>query len=285
VATDTDPGSIERTILAVAASGLDSASFGGHDLVAALERDVGGDGSVSGQTNLTSFAVLALRAAGVSPRAATLSWLIRQEDQDGGFNFATAGAVSDVDDTGAALEALAGVPGSAAARARTRAAAFVKHQQDPDGGFPSSAGAGSNAQSTAWAVQGLLAARVTGARVNRAISYLESLIAPDGHVRYSRSSDQTPVWVTAQAAMALAEKPLPLPPVVSRSAAPKPRRVTAAAPTRRRGHGQKHARAIRAPHRRPRTATPSVTPSPMTRRLATDMGILEALALAPIGGG
>jgi energy-coupling factor transport system substrate-specific component len=285
VATDTDPGSIERTILAVAASGLDSASFAGHDLVAALERDVGGDGSVSGQTNLTSFAVLALRAAGVSPRASTLSWLIRQEDQDGGFNFATAGAVSDVDDTGAALEALAGVPGSAAAGARTRAAAFVKHQQDPDGGFPSSAGAGSNAQSTAWAVQGLLAAGVTGARVNRAISYLESLIAPDGHVRYSRSSEQTPVWVTAQAAMALAEKPLPLPPVVSRSAAPKPRRVTAAAPTRRRGHGQKHARAIRAPHRRPRTATPSVTPSPMTRRLATDMGILEALALAPIGGG
>jgi len=44
---------------------------------------------VSDQTNLTAFAVLALRAAGVVPRARTLHWLTRQEDRDGGFNFAT----------------------------------------------------------------------------------------------------------------------------------------------------------------------------------------------------
>ena len=285
VRTDTDPGSVERTVLAVAAAGLDPANFGGHDLVAALERDVGGDGSVSGQTNLTSFAVLALRAAGVAPRSATVSWLIHQEDDDGGFNFASRGAVSDVDDTGAALQALAGVPGTSAARARGRAVQFIQRQQDHDGGFPTSPGAGSNAQSTAWAVQGLLAAGASGATVNRALSYLDALIASDGHVRYSRSSDQTPVWVTAQAAMALAEKPLPLAPVaVPHPAAPRRHRASAVAPTRRR-HARTHARAVRATHRRARAASPAVAPSPTTQRLATDLGILDALALAPIGAG
>ena len=47
---------------------------------ARLERDVRRNGSVSDQTNLTSFAVLALRAAGVAPPARTLSWLVRQQD-------------------------------------------------------------------------------------------------------------------------------------------------------------------------------------------------------------
>jgi hypothetical protein len=37
-------------------------------------------------------------------------------------------------------------------------------------------------------------------------------------VRYSRTSRQTPVWVTAQAVMALARKPLPLKPVKRASA-------------------------------------------------------------------
>ena len=41
------------------------------------------------------------------------------------------------------------------------------------------------------------------------IGYLESLSAPDGSVRYSRTSAQTPVWVTAEALAALAGKPFP----------------------------------------------------------------------------
>lgn len=281
---ESDPGSLERTILAVAASGLSPASFGGRDLVAALERDIGRGGSVSGQTNLTAFAVLALRAAGIAPPSRTLSWLVRQGDRDGGFNFATAGEVSDVDDTGAALEALAGVPGSAAARTRSRAATFITRHQDADGGFPQSAGGGSNSQSTAWAVQGLLATGVSGSPVRRALSYLASLIAPDAHIRYSRSSDQTPVWVTAQAAMALAEKPLPLAPVPmpaahrasAHRAHRKPLRHVAAA-SGGAAHGAR-------PGSR-RTTRVAARPSGLSMRLASDAGILDALALAPLGLG
>jgi energy-coupling factor transport system substrate-specific component len=222
-----DPGSLERTILAVRAAGLPVTSFGGRDLVAALEREIRPNGSVSDQTNLTAFAILALRAAGVPPSARTLGWLVRQEDHDGGFNFATAPGTSDVDDTGAALEALAGAPAALAARARAAGAAFIEAQQNRDGGFAAAAGGDSNAQSTAWAVQGLLAAGADPASLHRRgarspLQYLGSLLAADGHIRYSHASDQTPVWVTAEAMMALARKPLPLAPVALPAQAPAP---------------------------------------------------------------
>src|SRR6185312_1287119 len=159
--------SVERTILVVRAAGLSPYSFAGHNLVAALEHDIRPGGSVSGQVNLTAFAVLALRAAGTEPPAATIGWLIRQQDADGGFNFAGRGGQSDPDDTGAALEALAGGGGPAAAHARARAVRFLRGQQDGDGGFASLPGAGSNAQSTAFAVQGLIAVGVNPSSVRR----------------------------------------------------------------------------------------------------------------------
>jgi Prenyltransferase and squalene oxidase repeat len=212
-----DVGSLERTILVVGAADLSARDFGGRDLVAALDRHIRRNGSVGGLVNLTSFAVLALRAAGVAPLARTLSWLIAQQDRDGGFNFAIAGGSSDVDDTGAVLEALAGADGHAAP-ARRRAVAFVLAQQNRDGGFPSQPGGDSNAQTTAWAVQGLLAAGVDPSSLHRhgAVSplrYLSALIGSDGNVQYARGLTQTPVWVTAEALMALARKPLPLAPV------------------------------------------------------------------------
>ncbi len=227
VGSISDPGSLERTLLVVRAAGLPATSFGGRDLIAALQRDVRRNGSVSDQVNLTAFAIIAFRAAGVGPPARTLRWLERQQDRDGGFNFATAAASSDVDDTGAALQALAAAGGSSAA-VRRRAVAFIIGQQDRDGGFPSQAGTGSNAQSTAWAVQGLISAGVDPNRVHRAgsrspLAYLHSLMGSDGHVDYSRGVSQTPVWVTAQAIMALVGKALPL---AAQAAAAAPRPVT-----------------------------------------------------------
>jgi energy-coupling factor transport system substrate-specific component len=217
LASASDVGSLERTILAVRAAGLSAADFHRHDLVAELLSRIRRDGSVGDQVNLTSFAILALRSAGHAIAPASRSWLVRQQDRDGGYNFATAGATSDVDDTGAALEALVAAGGTPA-RTRDRAVAFIRAQQDRDGGFPSEPGADSNAQSTAWAVQGLIAAGIRSGSLHRRgapspLQYLQSLIAADGHVRYSRASDQTPVWVTAQAAMALAARALPLAPV------------------------------------------------------------------------
>jgi prenyltransferase beta subunit len=252
LASASDVGSIERTILVVRAAGLSATDFNGHNLVATLLAHVRRNGSVGGLVNLTSFAVLALRAAGHSIAPATRSWLVRQQDPDGGYNFAAAGGSSDIDDTGAALEALAAA-GHTPARARDRAVAFIRAQQDRDGGFPSNPGGDSNAQSTAWAVQGLIAVGVNPGSLHRRgapspLQFLRSLTAADGHIRYSRASDQTPVWTTAQAAMALAERALPFAPVpipVARHpVAPRHRTHAAAAPAARRvarapsSHGQ-----------------------------------------------
>ena len=80
----------------------------------------------------------------------------------------------------------------------------------------------SNAQSTAYVVQAFLAAGRNPDRVRRRgsrspLAYLRSLTQSNGLVRYSRTSTQTSVWVTGQAAMALARKPLPLARVPRRS--------------------------------------------------------------------
>jgi hypothetical protein len=97
-----------------------------------------------------------------------------------------------------------------------RAADWLERRQNPDGGFALQQGP-SNAQSTAWAVQGLIAAGRDPARVRRAgsrppLGYLRSLIGADGAIRYSRTSTQTPVWVTGQVLAALAGKPFPVAP-------------------------------------------------------------------------
>jgi energy-coupling factor transport system substrate-specific component len=224
-----DPGSIERTILAARAAGANPAAFGGHDLLAALRRRFAADGAVSDQVNLTVFAVLALRSAGVPASARTVSWIERQQNGDGGFGFASGAGASDPDDTGAALEALAA--SGAPAGVEARAVAYLRRAQNPDGGLPAQDGGASDAQSTAWAVQGLIAAGVDPDGVHRGgspspLAYIRGLEAPDGHIRYARGEDQTPVWVTAEALMALARRPLPLAPV---HATPAPRRTIPAA--------------------------------------------------------
>ena len=284
----TDPGSVERTILVLRAAGISPTSFGGQNLVATLERNFRPNGSVANQVNWTAFAVLALRAAGTAPRAATIGWLTRQQDADGGFNFATRGGQSDPDDTGSALEALAGTGGSAAARARDRAVRFLRRQQDADGGFASLPGAGSNAQSTAFAVQGLLAAGVDSSSVRRRgaspVDYLRSLIAADGHVRYSRGTDQTPVWVTGEALMALDGKALPLAPVARRQppAVHHTAAATNAAPASTAVHAPSHHR-TRARPAPARVAAGAATSSPELDRLAGYAGILTAVTLATVG--
>ncbi len=176
------------------------------------------DDSFAHQVNLTAFAIFALRAVGHSARLGAIhdaaGWLERQQNGDGGFGFGAGGSRSDVDDTGAALQALA----AAGARDRgvlSRATSYLTRSQNLDGGFPQQFGGESNAQSTAWAVQGLLAVGRDPASLRRRgsrspVAYLESLIAPDGSVRYSRTSAQTPVWVTAQALIALAGKTFPV---------------------------------------------------------------------------
>jgi len=203
-----DIGEIERTVLLARVAGMNPRRLGGRNLLAEIEKRRRGDGSISGFVSYTAFGVMALRASGASAGSATIEWLVSSQNADGGFGVARSSA-SDSDMTGAALQALATV-GRARGPAAQRATEWLRDNQNVDGGFGQFKGRNSNAQSTAYAIQGLLAAGARGNASSRARAYLVGLQRRDGSVAYSSTSSQTPVWVTAQALMALEGKPLPL---------------------------------------------------------------------------
>ena len=212
-----DLGELNRTLLILRASGRGT-RIGGRDLEAAVASQQRRNGSFGGRVNTTAFAILGLRAAGRAKRDRAIrrasAWIMREANDDGGYNFAGRGGPSGIDDTGAALQAL-GAAGRGRSQVAKRAVRFITRNQASDGGFALIPGGPSNAQSTAWAVQGLLAAGRNPAKVRRngsrdPMSYLRSLTSATGEVRYSRTSRQTPVWVTAQAVAALSRKTLPL---------------------------------------------------------------------------
>jgi len=89
----------------------------------------------------------------------------------------------------------------------TRGVRFLLTFQNRDGGFELTHGRGSDAQSTAWAIQGLVAAGRKPPRT--AFAYLAKLKRADGSYRYSARYVTTPVWVTSQVLVALAKKPFP----------------------------------------------------------------------------
>lgn len=206
----TDPSDIARAILA-----RDDAGLRTSGLVARLAGLQSSDGSFESQTTTTAFAIFALRAGGRSARDRAVkraaAWLARAQHRDGSFGLTSGAGQGGVDVSAAALQGLwRGGYSRASSRVR-RAVAYLRGQQAADGGFGLQPGAASNAQSTAWAVQALVAAGVNPAKVRRGgrdpLSYLRSLQAADGSFRYSRTSAQSPVWVTAQALSALAQKP------------------------------------------------------------------------------
>lgn len=221
-----DVGELERTMLVLRAAGLPE-RLGGQNLLVALLKKQKSGGSF-GTVNHTAFGVMALRAAARSTRSkevrAAVHYLLRAQNKDGGFGFSKA-AGSDIDDTAAVIQALA-AGGRRSAPVVGRALRYLRKAQRPDGGFGQMPTAVSNAQSTAFAVQGFVAAGVNPRKVKRTrtpIEFLKSLQGSDGSVRYSRTSAQTPIWVTAQALVALEAKPYPLRP------APRQRARTATA--------------------------------------------------------
>lgn len=206
-------GDIELAILALEAAGIDSRSFAGRDLPGELIGRRRKDGSLEGQVNQTAYAVLALRAAGLdgSTLGKSAAWLRRAQNRDGGWG-SVPKARSEADSTGATLQALAVAPGGGGELAE--GARWLSSKQRSDGSWALTQGAAGNSQSTAWAVQGLRAAGRDPSSVRSGgsspLQYLAARQASDGHYRYSTGSDQTPVWVTAQALTGVEVAPFPL---------------------------------------------------------------------------
>ena len=152
--------------------------------------------------------MLALRSAGIGNVSDSIEWLREVQNEDGGWGD-TAGSPSNADGTGAVLQVL-----SPSGKSAQKAVGYLRQVQQPGGGWRLGGNGALNTQSTAWAVEGLLAAGANPADFKRggksALEYLEGNQDADGHYRYSSKSDQSPVWVTGQVLVAAAKKYLPL---------------------------------------------------------------------------
>lgn len=275
------PGDVSRTVLALRAAGLPAGA-----LARRLERAQRANGSVLGLVNQTSFAVLALRAAGRSagarPVRRAAAFIAAQQNEDGGWNFGGKGARSGVDDTAAAIQALAAA-GRRSSTAVRRGVRWLLGRQALDGGFTLGGGP-TNAQSTAWAVQALVAAGRDPRRVRRAgsrtpIAFLRSLQNPDGSIRYSRTNRQTPTWVTGQVLPALRLEALPV---------RAPKRARAATATAAAAPAATPAAAADAPaepaeRREQKPRQKAVARRPSTRALADDARRAGAMAARILG--
>lgn len=220
VAQISTTGDLARTTLALTAAGVDVQHFEGHNLLTELRNRMRKNGSWQGWPNLTAFSVLALRG-GSSPRGLehSLDWLRSVQGRDGGWGD-VARSPSNADSTGAILQTL---PKGSVAMAR--AVTYLRKHQLKGGGYRLGDSGSVNSQSTAWAVQGLTAAGLDPDDTRRGgssgLEYLDRRQAGDGHFRYSRTSDVTPVWVTGQVLVAVSRKTFPLE-VVPRAPQPDP---------------------------------------------------------------
>ena len=149
-------------------------------------------------------APLGRRAASSARSASAARWIERHQNSDGGFNVGGRGA-SGIDDTASAVQALRARRPDRGARGAARRSS--PRQQNANGGFPLTRGARAER-----AVDGLRRpgpggrgrARVRGAPRPGLPALADGA---NGLVRYSRTGRQTPVWVSAQALLALHRRP------------------------------------------------------------------------------
>jgi len=153
-----DPASAGKLALAVAASGQNPRNFGGVDLISVLtsthyDLSVGAFG-VPTNTWHQSFAILGLAAAGESIPVSATSSLLSLQQPDGGWKYdlsPTPWNTTTPDSTGLAMQALVAAGFPPTDTHILSAVVYLRSAQDTSGGW-------GNANSTAYALQGLLAA-------------------------------------------------------------------------------------------------------------------------------
>ena len=214
------PNELALGILAIHAAGANPRDFGGRNLVKPLKSAVDRDPSLGGKVNLAAWSALALRSADATATARkSVEWLRSVQGPDGGWGV-TASAAADPDSTGAVLQLLS--PGARA----DRALSYLRTAQKSSGGFGYQATV--NSQSTGLVLQGLSSLGLRPSFLSKSgksgLDYLEGRQRRTGAIAYSKTSNQTPVWVTADALVALAGRSLPVsaPPRKKPSPAPVP---------------------------------------------------------------
>ncbi len=213
-------GSVGKEALTAEIAGYDPRSFGGHDLIAALDGLVctTADGTVCAgagnyryaqSTFSQALAVLAqLRAGDNDGAAQPIAYLEGLQHSSGAFPSVLPGTGSDTDSTAMAAMALALVPTDRARTAVGRALAWLAAQQESDGSFPGAAGESVN--SAAVSTQALhLAASTYASAITAGEQFLASEQNSDGgfNVTVGAESAGSDVRASTQAVGAIAGMP------------------------------------------------------------------------------
>jgi uncharacterized repeat protein (TIGR01451 family) len=206
-----------KLALGVAAANLDPRNFSGLDLVISITNYYSPSTGIYGGSNWDqAFATLGMVAAGEAiPPTATQALAARIET-DGGWAFSP-GIGSDTDSTGLVLQALIAGGQPVTSTPVISGLAFLKTSQTSDGGFISDPvyGPSSNTDSTAFAVQGIIAAggdplgpdwTISG---SNPISFMLSLQGPDGSLYYTAAISESRQLATQQGIPGLVGRPFP----------------------------------------------------------------------------
>ena len=159
---DESRASAGKLALMVAAAGLDPRSFAGQNLVVSMSEVYSPTTGAFGESNWDqAFNMLGWRAAGESVPVTATTLLVQRINEDGGWGW-TAASESDVDTTALAVQALLAAGQPVTSTAVVSGLAYIQAAQNDDGGFPylptSPTDISSNSNSTAFAVQAILAA-------------------------------------------------------------------------------------------------------------------------------
>ncbi len=238
--TITETGTTARLALAVVASGQDPYQFGGVNLVERLQSNYNsstGQYGLAGDVLVQSLSMLAVSGAVTDtqlitqtvPTTAT-SLLKSWQQANGGWNIAdpcVCGAPTwcctavgaDIDATGLVIQALAAAGEPLTSTVMISASSFLSSQQQGDGGWDTFGSTQGNTNSTAWALQAILAlgedpkADKWTQGNHSPIDFLLQVQQGDGKFQYSAPP---PAWspdlvlTTVQSVPGLAGQPLPL---------------------------------------------------------------------------
>lgn len=202
-------GTIAKVALAAIATGQNPRDFGGTDLIAALnDRYDAETGTFDGIVTSHAYAMLALKNAGETIPDGAVDALIGLQADDGGWSF-DAQSQSDTNTTALAVQALIAAGESADGEVIQNSLAFLRDQQNDDGGFPfqdpSDFGTETDVNSTAWSVQALMAAGENLEDWGNPQELLATFQLDNGAFQWKNDVEGPNFLATAQAVPALAE--------------------------------------------------------------------------------
>lgn len=208
-----------KTILALAATGENPATFGSIDYVAKLKtyfsnNQMGDEGLI----NDDMWSILALASVNevdADEVVAAKNFILANQNTDGGWGYGV-GDDSDTNDTAAAIMALVEAGVSASDSVITDAVSYLQSLQNDDGGFPYNPiwGTDSDSGSDSWVISAIYKIGQNPINWdkggNNPISHLESLKDSDGGFWWVETSDYNNKAMTAYAVIALSGKSFPI---------------------------------------------------------------------------